>query len=188
MRTTRQSLLLRVRDLGDLEAWDQFYGIYAPLILRFARRQGLSIDDAEEIRDDCLGLLARKMPGFAYDPSAGRFKSWLYRLAHGRVVDLRRRKAPRAADEEELAAVVDPAPGPRDTWEQLWRAEHLRYCVEAVRGRVSERNYAAFRMLLDDGLSVPEVCAATAMNANQVYKAKMQVLQRVRELMRRLDV
>ena len=43
-------------------------------------------------------------------------------------------------------------------------------------------------MLLDDGLSVPDVCAATAMNANQVYKAKMQVLQRVRELMQRLDV
>ena len=130
-------------------------------------------------------LLARKMPDFAYDPSTGRFKSWLYTVVSGRIIDLRRRKVAHSADTDELECVVDPQPTPTEAWEEHWRNEHLRYCMEQARLSVSERNYRAFRMLLD-GTAVNEVGQALEMNANQVYKAKAQVLQEVRRIMERI--
>ena len=182
MNTTRHSLLVRVRNLDDHRAWDQFYELYAPLLYRFARRKGLSADDADEVRDQCLELLARKMPDFTYDPSIGRFKGWLYRVVNGRIIDLHRRKVACSADSQELQAVVDTQPTPTQAWEEHWRKEHLKYCLERARLSVSERNYRAFSMLMEEK-TVSEVCSEFGMNPNQVYKAKMHVLQRVRRLM-----
>ena len=182
MNTTRRSLLARVRNLDDQTAWDEFYELYAPLMYRFARRHGLTPDDADEVRDQCLEVLARRMPDFAYDPSIGRFKSWLYRVVSGRIIDLRRRRVAQNADTAELKGLVDPQPTPTQAWEQHWRKEHLKYSLERSRLLVSERNYRAFEMLVEEK-TVSQVCDALSMNPNQVYKAKMQVLQRVRRIM-----
>jgi RNA polymerase sigma-70 factor, ECF subfamily len=38
---TRPSLLARIRDQRDTEAWSQFAAIYSPLVYRFVRRRGL---------------------------------------------------------------------------------------------------------------------------------------------------
>ena len=51
MTITRKTLLERVRDSSDHEAWTEFYELYAPLIYRYARGRGLPSHDAEEIRD-----------------------------------------------------------------------------------------------------------------------------------------
>jgi len=37
---TRPSLLLRLRDAGDRQAWAEFLKIYQPLILRLTRLRG----------------------------------------------------------------------------------------------------------------------------------------------------
>jgi RNA polymerase sigma factor (sigma-70 family) len=181
VNTTRKSLLARVRDPGDHDAWTKFYDLYAPLLYGFARKQGLDPGDAEEVRDQVLEELSRKMPGFCYDRERGRFKSWLYRMTAHRVVDLRRRARAGRADSDALAELVDPGPTPSEAWERNWESEHLRYCVERARFAVSERDWQAFRLLVDDK-TVPEVCSALGMNPNQVYKAKHAVLARVREI------
>ena len=43
---TRPSLLVRIRDPRDREAWGQFVEIYAPLVYEMARRRGLQDADA----------------------------------------------------------------------------------------------------------------------------------------------
>ena len=186
MDKTSETLLHRVRDRGDDGAWDEFFRIYAPLLERFARGHGLSAGDAEEVRDQCLEVVARKMPAFEYERARGGFKGWLYRIAHGKVVDHLRKPAARRAETHELGGLVDRAPDPEEAWEGHWRSEHLRYCLEHARLREPERSFQAFELLLMDGLSVPEVCERMGMNANQVYKAKSRVLRRVRETFERI--
>ena len=188
MPTTRKTLLARVRDPRDAEAWAQFYGLYSPLLYRYARAQGLGEHDAEEIRDQCLALVAGKMTAFEYDPRRGGFRGWLHRIASGRVVDLlrRRREAERASERE--VPLVDPNPTPDEVWDHAWRDEHLRYCLEQARDAVTPRNYRAFQLMLLDGYSVEQVCATLDMNPNQVYKAKHRVLKRVRERLARVGI
>jgi RNA polymerase sigma factor (sigma-70 family) len=188
MTTTRTSLLARVKDRRDAAAWGEFHRLYAPLLYRYARGRGLSREDAEDVRDECLAVVAHKIADFEYDRQKGGFKSWLYRIASGKVIDLLRKRREQLADSQDVRNVVDPAPSPDGLWDRHWRYEHLKYCVEAVRGSVSERNYQAFRMLLFDDCPVSEVCVRLGMNANQVYKAKSRVLQRVRAILSDLDL
>lgn len=187
MTTTRSTLLARLKNRSDAEAWSQFQKLYAPLLYRYARGRGLSREDAEDIRDQCLEAVARKIGTFEYDKEKGGFKNWLYQIAHRKTIDLLRKRHERIADSRELGALPDPGPTPDEIWERHWEQEHLRYCFEQIRGSVSEMNYRAFHMLLFEECSVDEVCGRLGLNANQVYKAKSRVLRRVRQHMARFD-
>lgn len=179
MRTTRSSLLARLKDRGDEIAWREFYRLYPPLLYRFARSRGLPHADAEEVRDQCLAVVVKAISGFEYQRARGGFKAWLRTMAENKVRDLLRGRRERAATTEEILAVPGREPTPAEVWEQNWRSEHLLFCVELVRPEVSEPNFAIFRLLLD-GLSVPEVCGRLGVSARRVYKAKEVVLRRVR--------
>jgi len=187
MTTTRASLLLRIKDRSDAEAWKDFQELYAPLLYRYARARGLSREDAEDVRDECMATVARKIAAFEYDKAKGGFKNWLYCIASGKVIDLLRQRREMHADSGQIAALVDPGPTPDEAWDANWRKVHLTYCVEQVRSHVSERNHEAFRLLSYEECSVEEVCARLDMTPEQVYQAKSRVLRRVRQLLLELE-
>ena len=56
--TTRPSLLVRIRDAGDKEAWRRFVEVYAPLVYGFARRRGLQDADAADVTQDVCQAVA----------------------------------------------------------------------------------------------------------------------------------
>jgi len=186
MRTTRITLLGRVKDLSNQTTWVEFHDLYAPLLYNYARSRGLTHADAEEIRDECLEVVARKITAFEYDRSKGGFKCWLYRIASCKVIDMLRKKREKRADTRAIRLLADAEPAPDDLWEQHWRNEHLKYCGQQARDSVSELSYRAFHILLFDGCAVPDVCEALGLKPNQVYKAKSRVLKRVREVLEQL--
>ena len=71
--TTRPSLLVRLRDGDDREAWRQFVELYAPLVYGFARRRGLQDCDAADLTQDVLQAVARVGPPLDYDPERELF-------------------------------------------------------------------------------------------------------------------
>lgn len=186
MVTTRKTLLWRVRDSGDSVAWDEFFALYAPLLASYARAHGLGPADADEVRDQCLAVVAQRMPDFEYAREQGSFKAWLYRIAKGKIVDVLRR--PREEQPATAALLALPARDeqPDEIWERRWRDEHLRYALgEALRGE-SESTRRVFELVLADDLSVAELCERTGLNANQIYKARSRLLRRVHEVLQRL--
>lgn len=187
MQTTRKTLLARVKDRADAEAWRQFHELYAPLIYRYARRKGLLRDDAEEIRDQCMAVVVERIGGFEYDAARGGFKRWLYGIALHKVADLYGRRRERNLDSAAMGELQDDGPTPDEVWEQSWRQEHLKYGIELARGSFGDRDYKAFCMLLFDDATVYDVCSALEMNPNQVYIAKSRVLKAVREKLAELD-
>jgi RNA polymerase sigma-70 factor (ECF subfamily) len=184
--TTRRTLLHRVRDPGDREAWEQFYELYAPLLEGYARAHGLGRDDAEEVRDQCLAVLTRKLPAFEYRRERGSFSAWLHRIARAKVIDLVRAKKVRTRESVELTRLADVGSAPDERWERQWRAEHLRYALAVVRRSEPEERYKVFELLLVEELSVAEVCARTGQRATQVYKTKSALLRKVRAVLERL--
>ena len=59
---TRASLLERLKDLDDQASWMEFYQTYHELIYSVARRAGLAEQEAEEVVQNTLISVARKMP------------------------------------------------------------------------------------------------------------------------------
>ena len=60
---TRRSLLSRLRDLSDSDSWRTFFDTYWRLIYNVARKSGLSDGDAQDVVQETVIAVARKMPG-----------------------------------------------------------------------------------------------------------------------------
>ena len=184
---TRASLLLRVRDSSDEEAWNEFYELYAPLLYRYARAQGLNHVDAEEIRSQCCEALVRQIPTFEYDRAKGGFKGWLRTMVARRVIDRLRKLREQQLDSADLRTLPNADAPVDEVWEQQWREQHLRFCVQSLRGQVTDDTWETFRLLVEEGLPVTEVCQRLDATPNQVYKARARMLTLVREKMHYLE-
>src|ERR1700758_5358810 len=82
---TRASLLIRLRDPHDKEAWGQFVRLYAPVIYGFARKRGLQDADAADLMQDVLRSLATALGRLDYDPVRGTFRGWLFTVTRNKV-------------------------------------------------------------------------------------------------------
>jgi hypothetical protein len=71
---TRRSLLSRLRNIGDDASWYTFFETYWRLIYNVARKSGLSDDESQEVVQETVISVARKMPDFHYDRAKGSFK------------------------------------------------------------------------------------------------------------------
>ena len=88
-QTTRQSLLLRIRNERDADSWSQFVTAYAPLVHGFLRKRGLQDADASDLTQEVLARVAAAIKGFEYNPDEGSFRGWLFTI----VENCRRRFA-----------------------------------------------------------------------------------------------
>lgn len=178
MDETRPSLLVRVKRRDDETAWREFYHLYAPLLERYARKRGLSREEADDVAQECMNILVKKMQGFTYARGKGTFKGYLYRLVCNHIADRVRKNKPRQAASGELRRLEA-----KDDhhWEKLWLQQHLSFCLGNIQDEFSEITIAAFKLYALREWSVERVCESLGVTANQVYLAKSRVTRRLRK-------
>ena len=71
---TRPSLLIRMRDRRDSEAWSQFVEVYGPLLQRFLRSHGLQEADSADVTQEILQSVMTAIEKLEYDRNIGRFR------------------------------------------------------------------------------------------------------------------
>ena len=91
---TRESLLRRLTDCEDQASWQEFYQTYRDLIWRFALKAGCTVTEAQDVVQETVIAVARKLPDFKYDPAVCAFKTWLLNLTMWRIKDQFRKRAP----------------------------------------------------------------------------------------------
>src|SRR3954447_11639453 len=91
--TTHPSLLVRLRDPRDHDAWATFVRLYAPLVYGFARRKGLQDADAADLTQEVLRGVHGSAARLDYEPPRGSFRGWLFTIAYRKLHDLRARQA-----------------------------------------------------------------------------------------------
>src|ERR1700680_1591390 len=87
---TRPSLLVRLRDPQDQEAWRTCLDLYAPLIYRFARKSGLQDADAADLTQIVLQAVSSSIGRLDYEPARGTFRGWLFSVARNQLGKWRR--------------------------------------------------------------------------------------------------
>src|SRR5438552_1694044 len=66
MHTTSISLLERIRQPAEREAWGRFVELYTPLLYYWACRLGMQESDAADLVQDVFAVLVQKLPVFTY--------------------------------------------------------------------------------------------------------------------------
>jgi RNA polymerase sigma-70 factor (ECF subfamily) len=187
---TRPSLLIRIRDPGDAEAWGQFVALYGPLIYQFARKQGLQDADAADLTQIVLQAVIDAMKRLDYDPGRGSFRSWLYRVVRNQLSKFRtqQRKSPRGSGDSATQRILDELPDDDPGTIELWDREYERrlflWAGERVRSRCDAASWQAFWRTAVEGLAAQEVARSLGMSVGAVYTARSRIVDRIRKEIR----
>jgi RNA polymerase sigma-70 factor (ECF subfamily) len=180
---TRPSLLLRLRDLHDPDAWRLFTDTYAPLVYRYCRRQGLQEADAADVSQEVLAQVVRSIATFEYQPSKGRFRDWLGAVVRSKVARFRRKQAHSPDLDGGAEEVLEnlPAAAADTEWEAQFNARVVRTALDRIRPDYDAVNWRAFEMVWLENRPSAEVACVLGMPVSAVYVAKGRVLRRLRE-------
>lgn len=185
---TRSTLLMRLKDRTDNDAWDTFASLYRPLIVSYALSRDLSHSDAEDVAQQCTQAVLEKIDGYQHLSS---FKAWLRAIADHKIIDQYRRSRRQVQGDTAFWNAQEEASGSLGpqaslSWDREWTHAHMLYCAERVRSKVNESTYEAFAALVLRGLEPPVVAAALNLTVNQVYVAKHRVLEHIRTILKEL--
>src|SRR5437773_4403897 len=128
---TRRSLVDRLVNWDDQKRWQEFFDTYWKLIYSAARKAGLTDAEAQEVVQETVITVAKKIDKLKYDPAIGSFKGWLLQITRWRIVDQFRKREPGNAKRprvgnDRLTATIERVPDSRvldldAVWEAEWK-------------------------------------------------------------------
>jgi RNA polymerase sigma-70 factor (ECF subfamily) len=188
---TRKSLLHRLKNWEDQDSWQEFFKIYETLIRDTALKSGLNPTESQEVVQETLLSVAKKIAGFDYDPESGTFKGWLLTIIRRRIVDQFRKRHCASGqrtylqDPVALETFSDPAGSQLESlWNEEWHQALLEMARSLVKRRVGTLQYQMFDLYAIQQLPMKTVTKRLGVNAARVYMAKYRV---TRLLKRELD-
>jgi RNA polymerase sigma factor (sigma-70 family) len=182
---TSRSLLCRLKDWRDHQAWITFLKRYGDGIGTACRRHGLPPDAAAEVKDRVLFKLPLRLRKFVYEPKL-TFRGWLGRLVRNEVIDFRRQNArlpfvqgsgDSVVQQRLLEQLAAPAERPEDAEINRQRSlQKLAATIEnAVRTRVDPETWQAFWLTEIEGLTTKEAAAKLGKTFAATYMAALRV-------------
>lgn len=190
---TSTTLLERVRSLDDQCSWQTFHGIYARLVRGQAIRAGLSDDEAQEITQETLIELSRRLPSFEYDREKGSFTGWLYNLTRWRIKNhLKKKQHTMAAlDAWSLSECAEEiqqlAAEPDETWMNEWRQAIFDAALDELRRTMRAKHFQVLDLLVIRGWSVASVGRTLNMSAARLYLVKARAVSALKQTIARLQ-
>jgi RNA polymerase sigma-70 factor (ECF subfamily) len=187
MHETSLSLLDRLRRDHDALDWQRFAALYEPLLRHWLRRREVPMHEADDIVQNIMLVVVRRMAEFQHNGRPGAFRTWLRTITANCLRDhwrLQRRAAVGVGGSE----MADWIAQLEDSGSQLaaeWEREHDRHVMRqlliTLRPEFEPRTWAAFERFALDGLPAAEVARELQMTPNAVFVAKSRVLARLRQ-------
>jgi RNA polymerase sigma-70 factor (ECF subfamily) len=179
---TDATLLWRVRDPRDPEAWQKFVTRYGPKIYNWCRRWGLQEADAQDVTQSVLVRLVQRMRTFTYDPTRS-FRGWLHTVARSAWKDCVANRSGTISLEDIAEVADDLAAELNDEFDR----ELLELAIASVRVRVGPKTWEAFRLAGLERHPPRAIAADLGMSVRAVYQAKHRVKRLLQEELERLE-
>jgi RNA polymerase sigma-70 factor (ECF subfamily) len=185
MSETSASLLQRLRQQPDSDAWQLLVHIYTPLLQQWLGRYGLQASDVDDLIQDVLAVVVREMPQFEHNQHKGAFRRWLRTILVNRLRGFwRARQSRPPAGNSDLGQMLDQFEDPQSGLSQLWDKEHDRHVMarllEQIEPEVTPSTWQAFRRVVLDGKDEETVAVELGISVNAVFIAKSRVLAKLR--------
>lgn len=182
---TRTSLLLRVRNPGNQEAWSEFVAIYAPVIERMALRRGLQPADAEDLVQQVMVSISKAVERRPHDPERAKFRTWLRRVAENAILNALTRRKPDVGsgrtDFVELLAQHSAPAGDSALLRRECEEQVFRWAADEIRPEFATETWDAFWSTAVVGEDCETVAARLRKNVGSIYAARSRVMKRLRD-------
>jgi RNA polymerase sigma factor (sigma-70 family) len=189
---TRHTLLTRMRDRQDREAWNQFVDVYSPFVFGILRRKGLQNADAADVMQEVMQTVFRSLKEFEHNQRPGAFRRWLARIVQTRFCDYleKRKKTMQGSGDTELMKLLDHQLSREDEEASLvqeYQKALFQWAAEHVRGEFHNSTWQAFWETYVEGKASQEVADALGLTVEAVYMARSRVLRRLKSKIREVE-
>jgi RNA polymerase sigma-70 factor (ECF subfamily) len=175
-----EELMLLYRD-GEAGAFDVLYARHKGGVYRYLLRQCREAGAAEELFQDVWMNLVRARASYTVQ---AKFTTYLYRLAHNRLIDHYRKNRPAAVvslEEEDGAAAVElPDERVRPAAEALDAKRQAARLAELIAG-LPEAQREAFLMQQEGDMSVEEIAQATGVSRETAKSRLRYAMTKLRQ-------
>jgi RNA polymerase sigma-70 factor (ECF subfamily) len=193
---TRDSLLSRLKDWRDDDGWRDFFNIWK-LVYGVAAKAGLTDQEAQEVVQETVITVARRIPEFKYDPGVCSFKTWLLNLTRWRIVDQLRRRRPEPggrarADASARTATIDRVVDPNTVnldavWDEQWERNLLEAAIARVKRRTNPEHYQMFHLCVFKDWAPSKVARELGVSTGRVYLAKHRIAAQLKREVKKLE-
>lgn len=195
---TRASLVERLRNWDDQPSWNEFFETYGRLLYSVAVKSGLSESEAEEVVQETVISVAKKMDAFHYDPAVCSFRGWLMHVVRLRILDQYRKRGPQGrevplrSDDSRSTSTSEGVPDPNGMalegiWDKEWQENLLEAALHRIKPKVKPGHYQVFYLRVVQQIPPGEVARMTRTNLAQVYLIQHRLAKLVRRERERLE-
>lgn len=189
---TRSTLLRRVKDQYDQDAWEDFVKYYEQYIYNISRSIGLNDGDANDVTQQVLLKLWKNLPEFKFDETKGKFRTWLYHITVNTIKDLFRTQKTKSKHESNYLEEKLHLNGhiteseEQEFIDHEWKEYIYSLVIKKVKQEFNPSIFNCFK-LLSEGMKPEEICIQLDIRQNTVYVYKKRVLSRIQSYFQELD-
>jgi RNA polymerase sigma-70 factor (ECF subfamily) len=197
LAATRRSLVDRLQNWEDRKHWQEFFDTYWKLIFSAARKSGLTETEAQEVVQETIITVAKKVGQLRYDPARGSFKGWLLHITRWRIADQFRKRQPgedrrRFSDNTRITATIERLPDAEAVdldalWEKEWQENLLAAAMQRVKKKVDAKQFQIFDCYVRKEWPAQKVAAELGVSVGQVYLARHRVTAVLKKEIRALQ-
>lgn len=195
---TRTSLLRRLKDWSDEVSWEDFFNTYWRLIYSTACKAGLTEAEAQDVVQETVITVAKKIKDFDVGAQHGSFKAWLLHITRWRIADQFRKRSPAPACEPATEPsghtattdrIVDPSSVNLELgWDQDWEQHLFDAAMEKVQHQVDPLRFQMFHLHMIRQWPAPKVAQKLGVKLGKVYFAKYRISRLIKQEVKRLEV
>jgi RNA polymerase sigma factor (sigma-70 family) len=189
--STRPSLLLRLRDSRDHEAWVEFVAIYEPVVYRLLRRHALQDADAREVMQEVFLAVNKSID--RWDAQRGTFRCWLRTVTRNLFINwlAQRNRRVVATGGTDFLRLLDQVPAVSAAesivFDKEVRRAMFRRAAALVERQVRPLTWRAFWETCVVGASPAAAAQKLDMQIGTVRVAKCRVIARLRTALENME-
>jgi RNA polymerase sigma factor (sigma-70 family) len=197
MLATRRSLVDRLANWDDRARWQEFFDSYWKLIYSAARKSGLTDAEAQEVVQETIITVAKRIDQLRYDPARGSFKGWLLHITRWRIADQFRKRLPaqtsgRRSDDDRQTATIERVADENaidldELWEREWQENLLAAAAARVKKQIDPKQFQIFDCYVRKDWPAQKVAKQLRVSVGQVYLARHRVAALLKKEVRALE-
>ena len=170
-------LLTAVGTKRDGDAFTVLFDHFRPRVHAQMLRFGLAPYTAADVTQDVMETIWRK--AHLFDRRKAAAATWVFRIAHNRRIDVRRRSREHNFATEEFFAIPDPAEGSEDSVAAAQREEYVRAALDDL----PREQLALVQLAFFEGLSHSTIAERMKLPLGTVKSRLRLAFSRLRRLL-----
>ncbi|MEM8671344.1 MAG: sigma-70 family RNA polymerase sigma factor [Planctomycetota bacterium] len=187
---TSPSLLIRIRDPEDSDAWGQFLALYTSIVRDYCIQRRLQPSDVDDLAQDVMTAVANSIRTFEYDPAKGRFRAWLGTVTANKIKSFLLKQSRRGgvpSSRDHLVQVSnETVSDPDSEWVSIFSERIFSTACARIRSKSAETAWACFEASWIRKSPASEVAETLGIPVHQVYVNTSRIMKRLESEVRLL--